>query len=336
MLEKELLRKYLDGQCTEEEKKLVRQYLAEEETDLTGMHALLQDSWQQTADNVVSEEETMHHLQQLRRKLYPAANEPVPMRRRSLHYIWYAAAVVVAAIAVPLFLWRMPAVNKQQVSLVIWDSVINNGSTSIHVKLPDSSVAWVNPNSSLRWNMKQPGMRKIQLEGEAFFDVTHHPEAPFIVQTGRINTRVLGTAFNIESYAHESTLRISLVRGKVAVEKQLEGQDSMQTIQTLQPGEMLNYRKADSAISKESLIITDIRQWTGGYLVLNDVLLSDALRRIEARYNLSITCSNKIRNSSKRLSTVFKQETTDQMLEIISFITGCKYRKTGKNQVEIF
>ncbi len=49
----------------------------------------------------------------------------------------------------------------------------------------------------------------VRLEGEAFFDVTHRPAAPFIVQTGNINTRVLGTAFNIEAYQKEASLRIS-------------------------------------------------------------------------------------------------------------------------------
>lgn len=335
MLEKDLLRKYLDGQCTEEEKRLVREYLAGNASHLPDVDALLHDSWQQSSDAIVPEEETMKHLQKLRDQLYPEVNGAIPMRRRSLRYLYYAAAVAVAAIVIPLFLWRSPK-PEQVAAVAVWDSVSNAGSTSLHIVLPDSSTAWVSPNSTLRWNMHHHGRRMVQLEGEAFFDVTHHPGAPFIVQTGNINTRVLGTAFNIESYRYESAVRVSLVRGKVTIEKQWAGPDSILIIETLQPGEMLNYRKADSTASKEALIITDIRQWTGGYLVLNDVLLPDALRRIAERDHLSIVYGDNIRNSRKRVSTVFKGETTEQMMDIIGFITGCQYRKKGNNQIEIF
>ncbi|NII27372.1 hypothetical protein HB364_19945 [Pseudoflavitalea sp. X16] len=335
MLEKELLRRYLDGQCTEEEKLLVRKYLAGNDNNLPGMDALLHDSWQQSNNAIVPEEETMKHLQKLRDQLYPDVNGVVPMRRRSLRYLYYAAAVMVAAIVIPLFLWRSPK-PEQVVAVAVWDSVSNAGSTSIHITLPDSSTAWISPNSTLRWNMHNHGRRIVQLEGEAFFDVTHHRDAPFIVQTGNINTRVLGTAFNIESYRHEPAVRVSLVRGKVAIEKQWAGPDHIQTIETLQPGEMLSYRKADSTTRKETLIITDIRQWTGGYLVLNDVPLPDALRRIAARNHVSFIYDDKISNSRKRVSTVFKNETTGQMLDIIGFITGCQHRKKGNDQIEIY
>ena len=335
MLEKELLRKYLDGQCTEEEKRLVRKYLAADATRLPDVDALLHDSWQESKNTIVPEEETMRHLQKLRDQLYPEVNDVRPVRWHSLPYLYYAAAVVVAAIVIPFLLWHSP--KQQQVAAVaVWDSITNSGSASLHIILPDSSTAWVSPNSTLRWNMHHHGQRMVQLDGEAFFDVTHRPGAPFIVQTGNINTRVLGTAFNIESYRNEPALRVSLVRGKVVVEKQLTAPGNIQTIETLQPGEMLSYRKADNTASKEALIITDIRQWTGGYLVLNDVPLPDALRRIAARNHLSIVYGDKIRNSRKRVSTVFKGETTEQMLDIIGFITGCRYRKKGNKQIAIF
>ncbi len=336
MLEKELLRKYLAGQCTEEEKLFVNRYLADHTEEIPALDALLESSWEKSRHALVPEEETMKHLQKLRSQLYPETAKAVSLRSRTFRYLGYAAAAV-AAILIPLFLMRAPKTDPLA-SYNPWDSVSNPGSTSIHIVLPDSSTAWVSPNSTLHWNMHGGNRRMVRLEGEAFFDVTHRPAAPFIVQTGNINTRVLGTAFNIEAYQKEASLRISLVRGKVAVEKQLAGQDAgaVQSIETLQPGDILNYHKADSTARKEPLIITDIRQWTAGYLVLNDVLLSDALERISARYHITITCTNKAAYNHKRLSTVFKDETTEQMLDIIGFITGCKYRKKGKDQIEIF
>ena len=335
MLDKNLLRKYLDGDCTEEEKLIVQKYLAESGTDLTELDMLLRSSWEESREMIVPQEETMRHLRKLRGRLYQEENNIVSIRRPNLRYMAYAAAIIAAVILIPLIWLRSPQPDQVQIASD-WDSVGNPGNTAVRFMLPDSSTVWISPNSTIYWNMHSTGQRMVKLEGEAFFDVTHMTGKPFIVQTGPIDTRVLGTAFNIEAYQQEAAVRISLVRGKVAVEKKLPKTDTARSIETLRAGEVLSYDKADSSSHKAPLIITDIRQWTAGNLVLNDVLMLDALQCISLRYNIAITCTNKARYSNKRISTVFKRETTEKMLEIISFITGCRYKKNGKDEIEIY
>ncbi|WP_315817077.1 FecR family protein [Paraflavitalea speifideaquila] len=222
MLDKELLRKYLDGQCTDEEKLHVNKYLASHQEEIPALEALLNSAWDKSRHNAVSEEETIKHLHRLRSRLYPQAGRVVPMQQGKRRYLRYAAAVAVLAILVPVLFWQKPS-TRQVAANLTWDSIINKSTSSLHIVLPDNSTAWVSPNSTLHWNMQAVNQRLVRLQGEAFFDVTHHPDQPFIVQTGPIITRVLGTAFNIEAYEKEASLRISLVRGKVAVEKQLPG-----------------------------------------------------------------------------------------------------------------
>ncbi|MFT3824882.1 MAG: FecR domain-containing protein [Chitinophagaceae bacterium] len=335
MIERELLRKYLEGDCTAEEKQLVQHYLATDPQATALLNELLDASWEQQEVAVVDEEESMAVLQQLREKLYPEA-VVVPIHRKLSWYLLRVAAVLVLAAISAFYFVHRSAPVQQVAAVVTWDSFFNTGNTAVHITLPDSSTAWVSPHSRLYWNMHAAANeRQVRLEGEAFFDVTHDVQHPFLVHTGSIATHVLGTAFNIEAYRDESAVRISLVRGKVAVEKMDQQLKSIGVMETLSPGEMASYHKADSSISKEQLRIRDIEQWTKGYLVLNDVLLPDALERIAARSNISITYSDKIKSSRKRVTTVFRNESTGQMLDIIGFITGCKYRSTTKG-LEIF
>lgn len=334
MIEKELLRRYLDGNCTAAELQLVQQYLATDPQATDVLNELLHTSWEAQETAVVGEEESMLLLQQLRDKLYPQSNV-IPIHRKFSGYLWRVAVVLLIAALPVLFFMRSRQPVQQVAQKTTWDSLVNTGNAAIYLTLPDSSTAWVSPHSRLYWNIHTTAaQRAVRLEGEAFFDVAHDAQHPFMVHTGNIATHVLGTAFNVEAYAGESAVRISLVRGKVAIEK-TDLQQRTQVIETLQPGEMVNYHKADNSISKEFLRIKDIEQWTKGYLVLNDVLLPDALERIAARSNMTIICSDRIKNSKKRVTTVFRSETTGQMLNIISFITGCKYKTTTKG-LEIF
>lgn len=337
MISKELLRRYLNGGCTEEETRQVQKYLTEDPEAYAALDEMLGDVWEQKPYEKVSEEETNLHLQKLRTTLYPQEEVKVKKMRTPLKkYIMYAAAAVLIGFSIPLYNWLQPAEVKGVAVAVQWDSMVNRSTASIQIELPDHSKAWISPNSRLYWKMPNQQQRMVKLEGEAFFDVAHNPASPFTVQTGAILTRVLGTAFNIEAYRREATVRVSLVRGKVAVQKATANDTTHETIETLTPGEMMTWQKNSGTVQKEALQQTDMQQWTSGYLVLNDVLLADVLDRMAARYRLTIMGSEAIKHSNKRVSTVFKEETPAQMLEILGFITGCKYRKNTNGIIEVF
>ena len=72
--------------------------------------------------------------------------------------------------------------------------------------LPDSSVVYLGAGSKLTWpsHFVKGKLRNIQLEGEAFFEVKHDTSSPFIVHSGQMQTRVLGTSFNVKQKANES------------------------------------------------------------------------------------------------------------------------------------
>src|SRR4029078_631833 len=86
------------------------------------------------------------------------------------------------------------------------------------VQLPDGTQVWLNADSRIAYNEKfQGNLREVTLEGEAYFDVVRDEKRPFVIHTAAIDIKVLGTAFNVRSYANEKNTETSLIRGSIEV-----------------------------------------------------------------------------------------------------------------------
>ncbi|HVW62489.1 MAG TPA: FecR domain-containing protein, partial [Puia sp.] len=83
------------------------------------------------------------------------------------------------------------------------------------LELPDGSKLWLNAGSKVKYAEDR---RELTLEGEAFFDVKHDPDHPFIIHTGKLDVRVLGTSFNVKAYPNDSTIETTLIKGKVEID----------------------------------------------------------------------------------------------------------------------
>jgi transmembrane sensor len=96
--------------------------------------------------------------------------------------------------------------------------VVPRGAEYQVVVLPDGSRVWINSASSLRYPTTFTGSeRKVELTGEAYFEVTHNPAMPFRVVTNTQIVEVLGTHFNINAYNDEQAVKTTLLEGKVKV-----------------------------------------------------------------------------------------------------------------------
>lgn len=142
------------------------------------------------------------------------------------HWAKWAAA---AAVAGTLFWWQSgkPVQNllslkngrENQRSFDEGWQVVNNGtSQSMVVLLPDNSSVLLSKDSQLRYR-KQPTdtVRRVFLQGEAFFEVSKDPRKPFVVYTTNLSTKVLGTSFQIRSFDKETTSFVRVKTGKVNV-----------------------------------------------------------------------------------------------------------------------
>lgn len=218
----------------------------------------------------------------------------------------------------------------------------HNGSKSKLV-LPDGSTVWLNAGSKLTYE-KSFGTsgRHVTLEGEAFFDVVKMPELPFIIQTKVIQIKVLGTAFNVKSYADEPTTETSLVRGKVEItvnkrpeqkiillpnNKLVVANDADEKAIAIIKKEKkkiplvslqeLTYYETDSTIVETS--------WKENRLVFQDESFAEIAKKLERWYNVKLQFQNSALET-ERLTGSFTNETIVQALEALQISTDFHFR----------
>ena len=136
--------------------------------------------------------------------------------------------------------------------------------------LSDGTVVLLNADSKITFPTRFTGnKRTVKLVGEAYFKVSKNKHRPFIVETGNLYTKVLGTEFNLKAYPH-SDVNVTLIKGSVAVNA--EGKDIEVT-----------------TVDTEGYI-----QWKDGYFYFDNVPLIDVVRDLGRWYNVNI----EIRNNS--------------------------------------
>lgn len=152
--------------------------------------------------------------------------------------------------------------------------------------LSDGTVVLLNADSKITFPTRFAGEnRTVKLVGEAYFKVSKNKHRPFIVETGNLYTKVLGTEFNLKAYPH-SDVNVTLIKGSVAVNA--EGKEVM-----LKPGENAEYSE-DKDIEVTTVDTEGYIQWKDGYFYFDNVPLIDVVRDLGRWYNVNI----EIRNNS--------------------------------------
>ncbi len=228
--------------------------------------------------------------------------------------------------------------------------VTNKGSKS-YVKLPDGTEVWLNTDSKLTYAENFIGKtREVVLVGEAYFDVAHDAEHPFIIHSGKINIKVLGTAFNVRNYPQDKALETSLMRGKIEVsvnnrpgevivlkplEKLIISKDSSYTSEISGkaiPNEQTNkvvltsvtYVNTDSLVAETS--------WLKDKMVFINEPLEVIAQEIERKYAVTVVFHNQ-KAKSYRYTGVFDNEGLEKVCQIIQYSKNINYRIVDKTLI---
>jgi len=136
-------------------------------------------------------------------------DKPRTARRRWLWAAGIAASLLIA------FLIFYP--GRKENSLAS-NTISTKAGSKSKIQLPDGTQVWLNADSKITYNQDFMGAyREVQLTGEAYFDVAKDKSRPFIIHTGPIDVKVLGTSFNVRAYPNEKTTETALIQGVVEI-----------------------------------------------------------------------------------------------------------------------
>ncbi len=216
-----------------------------------------------------------------------------------------------------------------------WFEVVAPLGAKSQVILPDSSMIWLNAGSKLKYSSQfNKTERKLKLEGEGYFKVARNKALPFIVNAWGFLVEAVGTEFNIKAYQEESTIETVLVEGKVKLDH-LDEDIADDTF--LNPRNKATFYKSGFSplAHHERLIITPdvdfwpLISWKDGRYIFNKELLKDLAVKLGRRYDYSFQFeSDEIKNY--RFSGTLKDETLEQVMDVIRFSSPISYKIQGK------
>lgn len=246
-------------------------------------------------------------------------SQQVPVRWMRILKI---AAVFLLA-AAGLWWWKYAAQPVQPE----WHIVNNEGKGHIMLRdtLPDGTIVTLNEHSGIRYaNTYNKKDRVVILTGEAFFDVQHDRERPFIVKAGHAFTKVYGTAFTVTAYPASGQLRVGLQRGSIGVTYDTlhTGQEKM-----LVPGQLLIYNKSSNTVSIENQAPEKLGAWTTGKLVFFKTPVNDVLSQLEQRYDVHFRYDHNIGN--RTVTATFDNVPLQKVLQHISFVWNIRFEQRG-------
>lgn len=226
------------------------------------------------------------------------------------------AAIVILSVTtgISAFYLYDKFISGQQADMIS-ETIVPFGSQA-KVKLPDGTVVWLNSGSELRYdNSFGKNERKVSFSGEGYFEVTKNTNKPFMVHTNNVDIKVLGTVFNVNSYANETTVKVDLLEGKVDVSALAE--NGTLENKTLLPNEMLVYDKKLKKMSAGKSDAAKSAQWKTGKLTFDNVSMEKLLRNLERKYDVHFIIESKKIKSEMFTGSINLEQPLNEILEYI-------------------
>lgn len=212
-----------------------------------------------------------------------------------------------------------------------------SGGKKATVTLPDGTVVRLNSGSELTFPDRFPqNTREVVLQGEAFFDVVKDKKRPFIVRTGELTTRVLGTSFNVRAYENDGKVEVSVATGLVRVSGKTDkdAKDSTTTKQQLllSPSQQAVYRPEEKSFTKRKIDINSIALWKDGILSFDKTPLDEAAKMLERWYGVKVILENpELKHCVIRGR--HKNESLANVLHTFQYSLGITYKITKDNVI---
>jgi ferric-dicitrate binding protein FerR (iron transport regulator) len=250
-----------------------------------------------------------------------------PLTRSILKVAATLLLVAAAAFALNYFA-GFPAENTEnthQETFVVKSTLSGQKSK---IFLPDGSSLWLNAASKIRYQTDfNDSIRKVFLEGEAYFTVRKDASRPFVVEANNTEVTALGTEFNVNAYPEWEQIRVSLSEGIVRVRK-LDHEMSSDNAVLLHPGEMATIPRNENHITKTNFDPLKMVAWKDGVIYFKDADFEEITHTLEKWYGVRFVYD---RPPDKEwvFSGKFENDYLDNILIILSFSEDFEYDIIG-------
>jgi ferric-dicitrate binding protein FerR (iron transport regulator) len=206
----------------------------------------------------------------------------------------YVAVVAVTVLATWAVMKYTPLMGGKTPAAIAYEELTTPAGQRVMVKLHDETVVWLNTRSTLRYpTVFAGGERKVELDGEAYFEVAPNETQPFVVSTGKLDIKALGTGFNVSAYRDQNNFSASLLNGSVKIYNKGNEAGAM----FLKPHEYAELE--GNRLIKHTFNNLDFLLWKDGIYAFDNLAFADIMHKMEWFYDIKVDVHNRKLNTYK-------------------------------------
>ncbi len=204
------------------------------------------------------------------------------------------------------------------------------GSRTV-VQLTDGTKVHLNYGSRMKYPREFVGdTREINLIGEAYFDVAHNADKPFVVKAGNLNVKVLGTEFNVQAYPGDDNISTTLVKGKVSLEE-INKSGKIKAIGAMVPGQHVDYSIQSGEIGSSMGNVDKYVAWKDGKLVFDNEPIYNVAAKLNRMFNVDIQVAKEV--GELTYTVTFINEPLSLILDLMTETTPIKYSVSQRKKL---
>ncbi|QDH79408.1 DUF4974 domain-containing protein [Echinicola soli] len=321
-MEKEILLKYLSGTASQVEKAAVIDWLKTDKGKAQ-LESLMQEEWGKEHKGV-QEDDLEKMLTGIYRRIGKATTHKKLSNRKDHNWgkvVRIAASVMLVSLLTVLLYKQLDYTTPELPEELKTYTKKARAGEKLKLRLPDKTFVILNANSTISYTSGfGKGTREVELEGEAFFEITPDKERPFMVRAGGVVVTALGTAFNTENRG--GNVSVALTEGKVSVENKVEGNEESVI---LVPGQIASVnRNVRGELGVATFIQEDVTAWKEGKILFKSKPLGEILDDLEEWYGVDIKLTKGV-NAARKVSGTFNNESLENVLKGLTFSLGFEY-----------
>ena len=310
-----LLPRYCEGLATEEECRQVEAWIGESEENRKMVDQMNTLYLAVDTVNVMRKVDTEKALDKVRSRM---------VVKKTTWWEWIQRTA--AVLFIPLFIaFVVQYMNNSKPVLSQMLEIKTNPGMTTSVVLPDSTVVYLNSESSLRYPTFFEGdTRDVELRGEAYFAVAKDLKKKFFVSTPHASKiEVLGTHFNVEAYEDEPDVSTTLVEGHVCFH--FNDRDYRVKKVVMKPGQKLVYSSTSGDVRLHATSGLSETAWKDGKIIFSNTPLEVALRMLEKRFNVTFIIKN-TRLKTNAFTGTFTEQRLERILEYFKISSKIQWR----------
>ncbi|WP_073003494.1 FecR family protein [Mariniphaga anaerophila] len=338
-MREELLIKFLNDECTEDELKDVIHWIKfDSYTDYSKEMGYGQwNNYDYESDAELPEERKLESLlDQIHHKInvkeHYKSEKSVALFTKWMTRVAAVLLLPVLALYIYTITSKPDTISQlEEFSVDSLEIVAPTGSKTF-VQFSDGSEVYLNHGSKLKYPQKFAGeTRGVVLSGEGYFKIAHNPQKPFVVKTRGVNVKAVGTTFNVYAYPDEKTIATTLVEGKVILEKKAPG-ITPSPIGSMVPGQHVEYNTENGNINSTIGDIEKYISWKDGKLIFKRDSIARIASRLSRWYSVDIDVADNDAREYTYTAT-FTDEPLWHILDLLKNAAPIEYEKVPRKRL---